>query len=69
MTIPSCATMRSLRKRTLVPMADVKLHLPFAVSGYTDFYSSREHATNVGVMFREQGQRAAAELAAHADRL
>ncbi len=42
----------SLRKRTLVPMADVKLHLPFAVSGYTDFYSSREHATNVGVMFR-----------------
>src|SRR5213078_3379288 len=41
-----------LRKRALVPMADVKLHLPFAVSGYTDFYSSKEHATNVGVMFR-----------------
>jgi len=41
-----------LRKRTLVPMADVKLHLPIAVSGYTDFYSSKEHATNVGVMFR-----------------
>jgi fumarylacetoacetase len=33
-------------------MADVKLHLPIAVSGYTDFYSSKEHATNVGVMFR-----------------
>src|SRR5207249_11365054 len=41
-----------LRKRALVPMADVKLHLPIAVSGYTDFYSSKEHATNVGVMFR-----------------
>jgi fumarylacetoacetase len=41
-----------LRQRALVPMADVKLHLPFAVSGYTDFYSSKEHATNVGVMFR-----------------
>src|ERR1700754_596544 len=41
-----------LRKRALVPMADVKLHLPFAVSGYTDFYSSKEHATNVGVMLR-----------------
>ena len=41
-----------LRKRTLVPIADVKLHLPIAVSGYTDFYSSKEHATNVGVMFR-----------------
>lgn len=26
--------------------------MPFAVSGYTDFYSSKEHATNVGVMFR-----------------
>ncbi len=31
---------------------DAKLHLPFAVAGYTDFYSSKEHATNVGVMFR-----------------
>jgi fumarylacetoacetase len=41
-----------LRQRALVPMADVKLQLPIAVSGYTDFYSSKEHATNVGVMFR-----------------
>ena len=42
----------ALRKRALVPMADAKLHLPVAVAGYTDFYSSKEHATNVGVMFR-----------------
>src|SRR5580692_3552213 len=41
-----------LRQRALVPMADVKLHMPIAVAGYTDFYSSKEHATNVGVMFR-----------------
>jgi fumarylacetoacetase len=41
-----------LRQRALVPMADVKLCLPIAVSGYTDFYSSKEHATNVGTMFR-----------------
>jgi fumarylacetoacetase len=41
-----------LRRRALVPMADAKLHLPVAVAGYTDFYSSKEHATNVGVMFR-----------------
>jgi fumarylacetoacetase len=41
-----------LRRRALVPMRDTKLHLPFAVSGFTDFYSSREHATNVGIMFR-----------------
>jgi fumarylacetoacetase len=42
----------ALRERALVPMANVKLHLPVAVAGYTDFYSSKEHATNVGVMFR-----------------
>ena len=41
-----------LRARALVPMADVTLHMPIAVAGYTDFYSSNEHATNVGVMFR-----------------
>jgi fumarylacetoacetase len=41
-----------LRGRALVPMADVKLHMSIAVAGYTDFYSSKEHATNVGVMFR-----------------
>ena len=41
-----------LRARALVPMADVTLYLPIAVAGYTDFYSSKEHATNVGVMFR-----------------
>jgi fumarylacetoacetase len=41
-----------LRQRALVPMAHVRLHLPVAVAGYTDFYSSKEHATNVGVMFR-----------------
>jgi fumarylacetoacetase len=41
-----------LRRNALVPTADVKLHLPITVAGYTDFYSSKEHATNVGVMFR-----------------
>jgi fumarylacetoacetase len=41
-----------LRRLALVPMAHVKLHLPITVAGYTDFYSSKEHATNVGVMFR-----------------
>ena len=49
---PELRDNEELRKRALVPMADVKLHLPIAVSGYTDFYSSKEHATNVGVMFR-----------------
>ncbi|RXG84449.1 fumarylacetoacetase [Bradyrhizobium zhanjiangense] len=49
---PELRDNEELRSRALVPMRDAKLHLPFAVSGYTDFYSSKEHATNVGVMFR-----------------
>ena len=36
----------------LVPMADATLHLPLLISEYTDFYSGRHHATNVGTMFR-----------------
>jgi fumarylacetoacetase len=37
----------------LVPLSpSVTLHLPATVTEYTDFYSSREHATNVGIMFR-----------------
>ncbi|MHC1949780.1 fumarylacetoacetase [Bradyrhizobium sp. UFLA06-06] len=49
---PELRDNRELRARALVPMADVRLYMPFVVSGYTDFYSSKEHATNVGVMFR-----------------
>ena len=36
----------------LVPMSEVRLHLPMVVSEYTDFYAGRHHATNVGTMFR-----------------
>ena len=43
-----------LRAKALIPLTDAILHLPVAVSGYTDFYSSKEHATNVGVMFRDK---------------
>jgi fumarylacetoacetase len=49
---PELRDNQELRRRALVPMRDVRLHLPISVSGYTDFYSSKEHATNVGVMFR-----------------
>jgi fumarylacetoacetase len=41
-----------LRAEVLVPLTEATLHMPFSVAGYTDFYSSKEHATNVGVMFR-----------------
>lgn len=37
----------------LHPLAEVHLHLPFAVSEYTDFYAGRHHAFNVGSMFRD----------------
>lgn len=36
----------------LVPQAGADLHLPFLVSEYTDFYAGRNHAFNVGTMFR-----------------
>jgi fumarylacetoacetase len=49
---PELRDNKPLRDLALVPMADAKLHMPFHVAGYTDFYSSKEHATNVGVMFR-----------------
>lgn len=38
--------------RVLVPMAEVEMLLPAEIGDYTDFYSSREHASNVGTMFR-----------------
>lgn len=37
----------------LVPQARAKMHLPVRIGDYTDFYSSIEHATNVGMMFRD----------------
>ena len=49
---PELRDNEELLGRALVSMRDARLHLPFTVSGYTDFYSSKEHATNVGVMFR-----------------
>jgi len=50
------ATLRddaALRQRAFVKLADAKLRLPVEIPGYTDFYSSKEHATNVGSMFRD----------------
>lgn len=44
---------QALRDQVFFKQADVKLHLPVHVPGYTDFYSSKEHATNVGCMFRD----------------
>lgn len=41
------------QKAVLIPIEKVQMHLPVKVGDYTDFYSSKEHATNVGTMFRD----------------
>ncbi|NOR23297.1 MAG: fumarylacetoacetase [Desulforhopalus sp.] len=41
-----------LRDKALIPVENITMHMPVAIGDYTDFYSSREHATNVGTMFR-----------------
>lgn len=47
-------------RETVRPMLhsidDVDLHLPFEVADYVDFYSSIEHATNLGKMFRPDSE-------------
>lgn len=39
--------------QVLVDANTVEMLLPAEIGDYTDFYSSREHATNVGTMFRD----------------
>lgn len=41
------------REIALIPMNEVQMLMPVRVPNYTDFYSSEEHATNVGSMFRD----------------
>ena len=36
----------------LVPLSAARMHMPFTVAEYTDFYASKNHAFNVGTMFR-----------------
>lgn len=36
----------------LIRIQDVQMHLPLQIGNYTDFYSSEEHATTVGKLFR-----------------
>ena len=40
----------------VVPLDEVDEHMPFAVADYVDFYASREHATNLGRLFRPDGE-------------
>ena len=41
------------RDIVIFDMKDIEMQLPVQIGDYTDFYSSKEHATNVGKMFRD----------------
>ncbi|XP_011158040.1 fumarylacetoacetase [Solenopsis invicta] len=41
-----------VRSKVFVAQKDATMHLPAKIGDYTDFYSSINHATNVGIMFR-----------------
>jgi fumarylacetoacetase len=40
-------------KQVLVSQSEVQMLLPIRIGDYTDFYSSEDHARNVGTMFRD----------------
>jgi len=46
---------RSAIEDLLTDADSVSLHMPFTVGDYVDFYSSEQHATNVGRIFRPDG--------------
>ena len=41
------------RAQIICLISEVEMQLPVQIGDYTDFYSSKEHATNVGMMFRD----------------
>ncbi len=47
---------RDLVEPNLIPVDQITLHQPFDVADYVDFYCSLQHATNVGRIFRPDGQ-------------
>lgn len=47
------AEIEIIRQIALYAAAEVTMVLPLQIGDYTDFYSSKEHATNVGMMFRD----------------
>ena len=42
-----------LNNSLFTPIKDVEMHMPVKIGDYTDFYSSIEHASNIGSMFRD----------------
>ena len=52
MLLSEGAPERAKTEPLLSPLDAAELHMPLAVSEFTDFYAGRHHATNVGTMFR-----------------
>ena len=44
---------KSHKEAVLFRLDEIEMQLPVQIGDYTDFYSSIEHATNVGTMFRD----------------
>lgn len=42
----------SLKAETIIQVQNVQVHLPLTIGDYTDFYAGKNHAYNVGVLFR-----------------
>ncbi len=49
---PALRDNEGLRNRVLKPVSEVEMMMPVDIGDYTDFYSSEQHAFNVGSMFR-----------------
>lgn len=52
-TNPSLQNNAKHREAVIFKIEEVEMQLPVYIGDYTDFYSSKEHATNVGKMFRD----------------
>ncbi len=50
---PSLRDNEEHRIAVLFTMEEIEMKLPVLIGDYTDFYSSKEHATNIGKMFRD----------------
>lgn len=50
---PKLRDNKAHRDVVVCPVDEVEMQLPVLIGDYTDFYSSKEHATNVGMMFRD----------------
>lgn len=49
---PALRDHADLRTQALIPRGQVEMLLPVRIENYTDFYSCKEHASNVGAMLR-----------------